>query len=83
MQHLLCVFQVGIQPPPDHYAGFEHDENTAADLVQCALGRLTHEEEPPTVDDVAEVAAALQEAILEGAVPLTSVVSVGYCEYVQ
>lgn len=58
-------------------AGFEHEEDTAADLVQCALSRLTHEEEPPSVDDVDEVAAALQEAILEGAVPLTSVVAVG------
>jgi hypothetical protein len=69
-----------IQTPADCCAGFEHDENTAADLVQCALGRLTHEEEPPTVDCVVEVAAALQEAILEGAVPLTSVVAVGYYE---
>ena len=77
------MFLEGFQTPSDHHAGFEHDENTAADLVQCALGRLTHGEEPPTVDDVAEVAAALQEAILEGAVPLTSVVAVGFCESAQ
>ena len=58
-------------------AGLEHEEGTAADLVQCALGRLTHDDEPPSVDAVDEVAAALQEAILEGAAPLTSVIAVG------
>lgn len=63
------------------HSGGDDAEDTAADVVQCALGRLTRGEVTPTLDDADEVAAALQEAVLEGAVPLTSVIAVSGTAY--
>ena len=59
-----------------HGTGAE-EEDTAADVVQLALGRLTRGEEAPSRDTAGEVAAALHEAVADGAVPLSSVAAVG------
>jgi len=67
---------VAVQAPATLRAGWEEGD-TAAEVVQAALGRLTRCEEAGSLATADEVALALQEVVLAGAVPLTSVAAVG------